>query len=287
MLRHLFERWIEPPGRRRARLAVSETESRFLVGARSWNENERDRPAATREEILEEALQTWRTHPLARRIVALTTDYVVGGGLRLRCSDPQAAEFLASWWAHPLNRIPLRAPEWCDELSRSGDLFFLLSTGPDGMSYVRALPAANVGEVRTRPNDVQQEETCCERADGQGEEREWPVYDPLEDGPCPDGSFPSVVLHYAVNRPVGAVWGESDLAPLLRWLARYAGWLEDRARLNRYRNTFLFVVKAAFTSESERMQRQQALATAPSPGSILVVDENATRPGRTGWRSSA
>ena len=272
MLRHFIERWIDPQRRRRARLAVTENENSFMVGARNWYESERDRPAATREQILEQALQSWRTHPLARRIIELTTAYVLGGGLRLRCAEPGAAQFLARWWEHLLNRISLRAAEWCDELSRSGDLFFLLSTGPDGMSYVRALPAANVREVRTRPNDVQQELSILERADEMGEEREWPVYDPLLDEPGPDGEFPGVVLHYAVNRPVGAVWGESDLAPLLRWLGRYAGWLEDRARLNRYRNTFLFVVKTAFSSESERLERQQALTKEPTPGSILVVD---------------
>ena len=27
------------------------------------------------------------------------------------------------------------------------------------------------------------------------------------------------MLHYAINRPVGTVRGESDLSPLLRWLS--------------------------------------------------------------------
>jgi hypothetical protein len=85
------------------------------------------------------------------------------------------------------------------------------------------------------------------------------------------------MLHYAINRPVGAVRGESDLAPLLRWLSRYAAWLEDRARLNRYRNSFLFVVKGRWASEAERAARQAALsAVPPSPGSFLVVDESET-----------
>ena len=85
------------------------------------------------------------------------------------------------------------------------------------------------------------------------------------------------MLHYAINRPVGAVRGESDLAPLLRWLSRYAAWLEDRARLNRYRNAFLYVVKARYASEAERLARQAALnANPPAPGSILVTDESET-----------
>jgi hypothetical protein len=82
------------------------------------------------------------------------------------------------------------------------------------------------------------------------------------------------VLHYAINRAVGSQWGESDLAPLLKWISRYASWLEDRARLNRFRTAFLYVVHGRFGSEAERRTRQAALnAAPPTPGSILVTDE--------------
>ena len=102
----------------------------------------------------------------------------------------------------------------------------------------------------------------------------WPVYDDKNDTwDLEHGTWNSVVLHYAVNRPVGAKWGESDLAPLLKWLARYSAWLEDRARLNRYRQSFVYVVKSAFTSQAERLARQAELnANPPNPGSILVAD---------------
>ena len=83
------------------------------------------------------------------------------------------------------------------------------------------------------------------------------------------------MLHYAIKRPVGTQWGESDLGPLLRWIARYANWLEDRARLNRYRNAFLYVVRGRYLSEADRVARQRALnAHPPTPGSILVADES-------------
>ena len=82
------------------------------------------------------------------------------------------------------------------------------------------------------------------------------------------------MLHYAVNRPVGGKHGDFDLAPLLRWLSRYAAWLEDRARLNRYRQSFLYTVTSKFVNEAERQRRQAELnANPPSPGSILVIDE--------------
>jgi hypothetical protein len=180
--------------------------------------------------------------------------------------------------------MPIRLFEWCDELSRSGELFILLSTDASGMSYVRALPAESVAEIETAGNDLEQEKVIWEKPDGFAAAtpgsspwrgRGWSVYDPFEDRRRQDGGFETVILHYAINRPVGALHGESDLAPLLKWLSRYSAWLEDRARLNRYRNTFLFWVKARFNSAEERLRRQAELnANPPNPGSILVTGED-------------
>ena len=262
-------------GRETARARL-EDDNTFLVGGRSWDSDPRDRWDYDREEMLRLALEAWRVNPLARRIVALTTQYVVGAGLRLSSVHQGSHKFLESWWGHRLNQLAMRVYEWCDELSRSGELFLLVSTDAAGMSYVRAVPACEIESIETAENDIQQELAYVQRAPNAGAEpARWPAYDEHADRQGQEGSFLPVMLHYAINRPVGAVHGESDLAPLLKWLSRYAAWLEDRARLNRYRNSFLFVVRGRWASEAERNARQAALsAVPPSPGSFLVVDES-------------
>jgi len=230
----------------------------------------RDRMPYDQQTILQQALEAWRVNPLARRIVGLTSQYVVGGGMRVTCSHPATEAFLHQWWQHELNQCTLRIYEWCDELTRAGEIFFLLSTDAAGMTYVRAVPAAQISAIQTADNDLQQELSYHQQLNGVGEEQIWSAYDSRTDAPDQP-----VMLHFAINRPPGAVRGESDLAPLLVWLNRYAIWLEDRARLNRYRNAFYFVVKSRFLSEAERVTRQAILnATPPTPGSILVTDES-------------
>lgn len=239
-------------------------------------DEERDRQPYDHQTVLQQSLLAWRSNPLARRIVGLTSQYVVGGGLRLQSQHSRTQRFLDTWWQHELNQCALRVYEWCDELTRSGELFFLLSTDSAGMSYIRAVPAAQISHIETAENDLQQEKSF-QQVSGGGLQpaRVWPAYDYLTDQPSEHGCFPTVMLHFAINRPVGAVRGESDLAPVLRWLNRYAAWLEDRARLNRYRNAFYFVVHSRFGGEAERAARQAVLnATPPSPGSILVTDES-------------
>ncbi len=237
---------------------------------------ERDRFVYDREDVFREALTAWRTNPLARRIVSLTTQYVVGAGLTVSCRHQPTHDFLQAWWRHRLNRMAVRAGEWCDELSRTGNVIVLVSTDAAGMSFVRALPASQIDEIVTKPNDVEQATFIVEKMQwGESEARTWPAYDEASDchAQRDDGSWPTVALHYAINRPVAATWGESDLAPLLRWLSRYSAWLEDRARLNRFRQTFMYVVRGLFPNKAERLARQNELnANPPNPGSILVTD---------------
>jgi len=259
-----------------ARLAAAETENSFLVGVRSATESDRDRYSYDRDQVLDQALEAWRVNPLARRIVGFTTQYAVGGGIEPYCKHEETRAFIKAFWNHRLNKMDVRTSELCDELTRSGNLFILLSTDAAGMSYIRAVPARDIEKIESTGNDVDQELQIYPKANLENMQPEaWPVYDEVQDERSEDGSFRTVMLHYAINRPVGAQWGESDLAPLLKWLSRYANWLEDRARLNRYRTTFLYVVKAKFASEAERVARQRALnMNPPSPGSILVTDES-------------
>lgn len=255
----------------RSALSLVENENSFLVGTRSLSQSDRDRYTYDRSQILDQCLEAWRENPIARRLVELTSQYVVGGGLTVNTKNEAAGQFLDAFWSHRLNRMETRVFELCDELTRTGNLFILLSTDPGGMSYIRAIPASNIDEIISKDNDIEQPIFFKLKAGIDNLDPDpLPAYDPTT-----DTNDKATVLHYAINRPAGAQWGESDLAPLLRWMSRYSNWLEDRARLNRYRNAFLYVVSAKFASEAQRKARQTALnAAPPQPGSILVADEN-------------
>ncbi len=228
----------------------------------------RDRSDGEREDLLRQSLDAWRTNPLARRIVGLTSQYVVGGGIGVDCRHEATADFLREFREHPLNRLDSRVFEWCDELTRSGELFLLVTSDLSGMSFVRGIPALDVAEITCTENDIEQELSFTLK-DGR-------VYPGREGALNGNGTAP-FILHYAINRPVGAQHGESDLAPLLKWLARYSGWLEDRARLNRFRTTFLYAVTLKGSTAVERIKRQAELnLNPPSPGSLLVKDDAET-----------
>jgi len=229
-----------------------------------------DKPYEQLAAEFSDALEAWRTNPLARRIISLIGAYVVGSGIRIRSTEREdLAAYLAIFWAHRQNRMALRLLPWCEELARSGELFIALFTNPiDGMVYVRAISASRIQRIDVDPEDYENERVFWEAGTVDNPDgKPWYALDHEDAG---EGG---VMLHYAVNRPVGAIRGETDLASILPWLRRYARWLEDRIRLNAGVRAFLWIVHAP---TKVRAVLEEKYRQPPSPGSVIIADEQET-----------
>jgi hypothetical protein len=214
---------------------------------------------------LEDTMEMWRDNFLVRQVVRLTTAYVVGDGITVSSSHPWVSGWLQEFWTDKQNRIDDRLPEWCNELTRSGELYLaLFPNRVSGMQYVRALPATCIEQVICDPEDYEKETGYLERVPGQLEPRYWKS----KLTAAPDEP---VLLHFAINRPVGATRGESDLTPVLPWAKRYSEFLTERARFNRIRNELAMMhIEVQDESKVEAKRRQYA-STPPTGGSILVT----------------
>jgi hypothetical protein len=220
-----------------------------------------DKPWPTRSSELTDALDAWRYNPLARRIVALTTDYVVGDGIQLESPSRRMQNFVNSFWAHSQNKMPLRCRAWCDELTRTGELFVAFFTNQaDGMTYVRAIPASQIDAITTAPNDIEKELSYHQVTDSiKGET--WKA----------DDLKGAEVRHYAVNRVVGATRGEGDLDPLLPWLSDYKVWLKNRVDASSAASEMVWDVTLTGAEKPECNTRLLALKDQGFSQSKIVV----------------
>lgn len=245
-----------------------------VVDDRWWSQvgggvDRRERFWADLREDMDDSLEAYRDNPLARRIVSLVTDYVVGDGIRVRSEHEEVQRFIDRFMDHPENRIGSRLYAWSDELVRAGELFIVVFRNPgDRLCYLRTIPASRIDRVVTDPEDFERELEYHEVVAGSVEGRVWPGrWSGVESG---------FVLHYAVNRPLGATRGEGDLVPILPWLRRYREWLEDRVRVNRLRNSFVWHVGLANAQPADLAAKQRQYGQPPSPGSVIVTDGNET-----------
>jgi hypothetical protein len=217
-------------------------------------------------ELYQDALEAWRKNPIAWRIIQITTDYLVGDGFQVASPLRSLDKFIQTFWFHPENMMQLRLPDMSDELSRSGDLFVLLFRNPaDGMSYIRFITKDRILKIETAPNDWEAELAFYEMAVGNAEPRKW-----LGIKHPGAASSDAILLHYSINRPLGALLGESDLTTMIPWLMRYSRMLEDRVRLHWAVRAFLWVV----TVPANRVrEKQEQYRNPPEAGSIVIKDE--------------
>lgn len=214
----------------------------------------------------DDALEAWARNPYAKRIIDLITDYTLGDGV-IPQAPGEIGRFITRFWNHPENRMLLRLPDLMDELSRSGDLFLVLFRNPtDGMSYVRAVPKSEIQDIRTAALDWEKETEIVQQPTTPGEQPiVWPT--PNSDRAAESDA---IALHFSINRPVGALLGESELSTLIPWLQRYSRMLEDRVRLNWAARAFLWFVRVPSNQvESKAAQ----YASPPEPGTIIVHDD--------------
>src|SRR3972149_2695852 len=67
-----------------------------------------DRDLATAQKFYEDSLEAWRKNPIARRIVGIISDYVLGDGITIESKNTRLQRFIEAFWSHPENNIELR-----------------------------------------------------------------------------------------------------------------------------------------------------------------------------------
>lgn len=218
------------------------------------------------QEIYRDALEAWRKNPIAWRSISITTDFVVGDKFTVSSPNRTLNKFIRNFWDHHKNHLDRRLESMCDELSRAGDLFVTLHrNSQDGMSYIRFVTKDRIEKIETAENDYETELVYYETQDI-GEPKAWlSPYHPLS------ANSPAIMLHYSINRPIGALLGESDLVTMIPWLLRYSRMLEDRVRLNWAVRAFLWFVTVPGTKVKEKEEKYR---NPPESGSIIVKDDS-------------
>jgi len=250
----------------RTTFTVAETDDTITRGAQMWDGQFRNRMDYDRATVLTQAINAWRSNAMARRVIELTTQFAWGDGFTFSAKNKRIEREIQKFWHDPLNDLDQQIPEWADEAWRTGDLFILFSIDQGGAPYVRAIQSEMINHIKTEGNDYRQE-TAYLRTNI--DEHPFPAYDPnLEQA--------EFVLHFPLNRPVGANFGESDLAPILYWISLYRQFLEDRARATHNAALFSYVLTKPFTSAEEQKQYANDFAARmpKKPGSAIILNQD-------------
>ena len=231
----------------------------------------RDLTPVTQERARTVSRYLHRQNPLARRLVEMTADFVVGDGLNFVCVDPNVQEIIDEFWADPTMKLDLRHRDLVVDLAVNGELF-LRAYEENGKVLLGYIDPSRVKEVHKDAENafVDKEITIYTKRYQAGEE----VIPIISATAAKSGmEFEGEVFAYFINRPVGATRGTPDSLALADWIDGYDSVMFsalDRANLM---NSFIWDVTLKNADGEQVQDWTRNHAVAPKAGTVRVHND--------------
>lgn len=240
----------------------------------------RDLTPVAQDRAREVSLYLWRSNPLARRLVELGVDFVVGEGLTLSAADPRVHALVDAFWTDRAMRLDLRHRDLVRELALTGELGLRLyaptgaAGGPaPGRARLGYVAPERIARVEPDPENALVDATLVLRPRQAGEgELALPIARPEEADPSA-GRLAGEALYFAVNRTVGAGRGTPDLLALADWIDGYDQLLWNVIDRSALQNAFVWDVTVSGADEAEIGRWLAAHGAAPRPGTVRAHNE--------------
>lgn len=108
----------------------------------------RDLSPLQQERMIELVAYLFESNPFAQRLVTLSSDLIVGDGVRIEAVDPRVQALLDYVWTHPRNQFPKHLREMRNALGLFGELLMPVSVAPvSGVAIFGFLDPSTVQDV--------------------------------------------------------------------------------------------------------------------------------------------
>ena len=223
---------------------------------------------STREYVLGNTHAAYARNPIANRACKYTASFVVGEGFNLACKAKEVEDVLTAFIESEDNQIRTYERQAPIDLLVDGEIMLRLYKG-DGDT------AGQLAAVPQRPWECQYIETergffrrrvmyRFQRYLTKGDSWTDGGTTEIEDVPAAD------ILHVAINRHGYELRGRPELYAVLPWLRAYKEWLENRARQNHWRTSFMWFVQVKTTAANALASVAARWRRPPTPGSVAV-----------------
>jgi hypothetical protein len=232
---------------------------------------DRDLNPVTHERMLEIAYRLYDRNPLAHRIVELTKDFVIGGGVSYRAENPEVQAILDDFWADPINNWNLKQHDRALELGLFGEQCYPVFVNPyNGRVRLGSLDPARISEVRTNPENAEEVQAIIPKGTGQQPLRI--MHQDEEPGSPTFGRLVGDCFYFAINKVSNASRGRSDLLCLADWIDGYEQFLFNRIDRSALISAFVWDVTLEGMSEEE-IAGWLKKNPSPKPGSVRAHNE--------------
>jgi hypothetical protein len=225
----------------------------------------------TREYVLTNTHAAYARNPIVNRACKLAAGFVVGDGFNLSCKAKEVDDFLTAFIESEDNDIRTYERQAPIDLWVDGELLLRIFRGEgDTAGQLAVVPqrpwelkyiTTERGFFRRRVSYRFQRYLTEGDSPTGGQQTE------IEDVPADE------MLHTAINRHGYELRGRPEIYAILPWARAHKEFLENRARQNHWRTSFMWFVQVKTTAASALASVAARWRRPPTPGSVAVESD--------------
>lgn len=256
---------------------------------------QRNLPEHDQSKMLKDAYYLYRYDPLARRMLELTKDFVVGEGIAIKSKSPEVQKVVDRFWLDSINNMPSKQHNKCLELGLYGEqcypVFVNEQSGHVRLGY---LDPEIIENVIANPENAEDLVAVVLRSSPAERKKAYRIIHEAESGGFRGhlvgaGAGPTIAymtaggvvetallqgscFFFSVNRVSNATRGNSDLLPLIDWLFGFGDFLYNVQERQAFLWAFVWDVLKKGATE-EQLTKWRETHPTPRPGSVWVHNE--------------
>lgn len=221
------------------------------------------------------SLYLYRRNPMAKRLVNMIVDFVVGEGLTLSAPDPRVRQLANDWWSDPVMQLDLRHRDIVRDLLLNGELAALVAVNPvSGNMRLGFLDAERIEDVLPDPDNVMVDRTLMLRGVDTGQATPVPLvtFDDVSEPGSP--RWVGEAFYFGLSRVLGQHRGTPFLLAIADYLDGYDQLLFNALERSSLINAFVYDVTIKGADDAAIAAWMVKHGAAPPPGSVRVHNDS-------------
>jgi len=276
-------------------------------GVRRLTQSPRDLSPLVQERMLEIAYSLYDRDAVAKRVLELTRDYILGEGVIVEATDKAedaqhaVQACVDTFWTDPVNHLDRRLHQWVLELGLAGELIPLVTVNPvDGSVRLGTCDPGRIEAVLTDPHngeivtdivlksvagaergrlkviryDDDPRSPAYGRLVGVQTDRQGKILDTYQDGDTTH-EYVGQCFYWRVNAVTGAKRGRSDLLSIADWIDAIDQMLMNEVDRSALMKNFIWDVSMEGANDAA-IDAYLAKTGPPKPGAIRAHNEKMT-----------
>lgn len=236
---------------------------------RSLSTTIKDQSSYKFERSLKISYWMYLTNPLAKRIIEITKDFVIGNGISYESSNEKVKALLDSFWFDSYNNFPIKQHQKISELAIYGEQIYPVNVNKEnGAIRLGYIDPLNVKDIITSENNIEDVQQIKIKGKGGNEGRTLNI---IKDE---NGKLQGDVFFFRINNVSNALRGVSDLLPLIDFLDMLDQSLVNEVDRSQLMKSFIWDVTLQGKSEDD-IRKWMQQRKVPKPNSIEVHNEGA------------